>query len=119
MNNQQILDTLIKGKQRISDPKNWTQGAYARDKFGVECSSGDEAAVCFCALGAIENDVSFIKYREFNKAAQILDQAASEISGWECKTGEYNDYNKHKDVLHLFNVAISIMKKQINEETQL
>ena len=116
MTKQEILDKLIKGKQRIGDPKNWTQGAYTKDKFGVECSSEDKAAVCFCALGATGNDVSRIKYGKVNETAQILDQAASEFAGFRCTADEYNDSNKHEDVLHLFNVAISIIKKQMNEE---
>ncbi len=33
--------------------KGWTQGASARDSYGIGVYSGDPDAICWCAIGAL------------------------------------------------------------------
>lgn len=44
---------LIAARALIADEANWTKGEDARDKDGEEVDARDDAAVCFCAGGAI------------------------------------------------------------------
>ena len=37
----------------LSDPKRWTQDAFARDSTGFKCDVDAPDAQCFCLLGAI------------------------------------------------------------------
>lgn len=46
------LQVLEKARALIADPRHWTQGAYARDKWSREVHVEDGRAVKFCAMGA-------------------------------------------------------------------
>lgn len=37
----------------LEDPNHWTQGTYARNKYGDQAISYSDEATCFCLLGAI------------------------------------------------------------------
>jgi hypothetical protein len=50
MNN--IIKELIIARDLIKDPKHWTQGAYARDKYDEAVPVNAETATCWCAMGA-------------------------------------------------------------------
>jgi hypothetical protein len=48
--------------------KGWTQGALARDSSGEETKPCDEAAICFCALGAIDRAACDVTGKRRTKA---------------------------------------------------
>ncbi len=50
----EVLALLRAARQRIADPKHWTQGAFARDAKGRSVEPRSDAAVCWCALGALD-----------------------------------------------------------------
>jgi hypothetical protein len=37
----------------LTDPAHWTQGTFARNKYGNPVNSAGPTAVCWCLLGAI------------------------------------------------------------------
>lgn len=44
---------LKAARELIAKPGGWTKGHYARDASGALAASTDEAATCFCAVGAV------------------------------------------------------------------
>ena len=47
------LETLLAARRLLSAPGAWTVGTYAKNSKGFDVLPGDEAATCWCALGAI------------------------------------------------------------------
>lgn len=43
----------MKMLELLSDPTKWIQGAFARDADGVNVSSQNKEAVCWCLQGAL------------------------------------------------------------------
>lgn len=92
-----VRETLIKAKALITDPKNWTQGAYARTGDGVPVPLSHSAAVCFCSMGAI---------RRISGELGAPYQALKREIGPSDMVCEYNDSHTHEEVLALFDKAI-------------
>lgn len=46
-------EILRAAKARISTPDRWTQGASARNAFGLHVTPFSEHATCYCGYGAI------------------------------------------------------------------
>lgn len=44
---------LVRARELIAEPKNWTQGVMARDRTGDATLPGDKHATCFCTAGAV------------------------------------------------------------------
>lgn len=53
MTKQTTLEILVAARALISDPESWTQYYFARDGYGREVLSRSNAAVCYCAQGAV------------------------------------------------------------------
>lgn len=90
-------ETLIRAKAVIKDPKNWTQGTFARNSLGEAAGAISSSAVCFCSLGAlkrIEWSSSFHLQLRLNEAAcgSIVD---------------YNDTHTHEQVMEVWDKAIA------------
>lgn len=99
-------EILQKARDLISDEKNWTQGAMARDAVGWSFTDArDQDAVCFCAVGALKRVTSMREYRD------ALDVLREELSGEQVVT--FNDSHAHSEVLQLFDRAI---KRAISAE---
>lgn len=44
---------ILKGmRELLAEPEHWTQGWFARDKYGMQCQPASKEAVCFCLTGA-------------------------------------------------------------------
>lgn len=98
---------LRAARQRITDPKNWTRDAYARDEAGRDTyTNGDcDFAVCWCAYGALGAEGSGVLTPE----ADILFQAALEL--YEKGPVEINDALGHEAVLRVYDRAIEIAEQ--------
>lgn len=114
-----VTQLLIKSRQRIVNPERWARGAYARDALGNACNVQDEAAVKWCASGALDCEAgnstpSWIEANpgrrrspHFQAARASLDKAAKEVA----KTGSgsltvINDGGGHVQVMRVYNRAI-------------
>jgi hypothetical protein len=93
-------DILIKAREIISDEKNWTQKAQARDKDGHEVSYLRPWAVCFCSVGAVER----ASIGHPRRALAALDFLSGEICS---NIAEFNDTSSHAEVLAMFDKAIA------------
>ncbi len=48
-----LLDLLRAARARIAQKEHWTQGAYARDRFGRLADSREAEATCWCSVGVV------------------------------------------------------------------
>lgn len=104
------VEILQKARDLISDPKRWTQDAYARDDFGNETvsfgsSAVPESSICFCSIGAIASVAkSTITEAETGEAFKLIE------AGISAELAVYNDTHTHAEVLAAFDRAIEKAK---------
>ena len=89
-------ETLIRAKAVIEDPKNWTQGQYARKSNMDVTSVEDENATCFCSIGAL----SKIGGLNCDLMMYLIQYANGGIA-------EYNDTHTHEQVMEVWDKAIA------------
>lgn len=97
------LDILIKARELISDPERWTQGVNARNRAGGLTSPENDAAVCWCGIGALcrvagDDDLHWAK------AVVFLHKTAREAGFKDFP--DFNDTSTHAEVLAAFDRAI-------------
>ncbi|AWI90247.1 hypothetical protein C0214_19495 [Methylobacterium sp. DM1] len=96
-------DILRAARARIEDPKNWTQGFFAKDQGGRLVASRDEYAVCWCALGAVIAEADYVEERY---SARFLFEASKKLFDEDDVT-VVNDYLGHDAVLKIYDAAIA------------
>lgn len=118
---------LKAARERVTDPQDWTQGAYARDAYGSEVGDGhfslddlidEEAfhnATRWCALGAL--GVKAFDIDDVAHATNVLERAVrkldTSVKGDDyCIVSAFNDNHSHEEVLRLFDEAIELAKEQ-------
>jgi hypothetical protein len=105
------LETLKAARQLISDPAKWTQRFKALDEFALPVDPKSERAICFCALGAMQNVTGLSRYhRPVFDAAEVLNRKLPlyvTLSDDEADFTDYNDTHTHAEVLALFDAAIA------------
>ena len=95
------LEILREARELISVPERWTTGASARTLDGCELYSGaHEAAVCWCAIGAIRHSVG-----KYGNIIDILGELDPRLDEW-------NDTHTHAEVLALFDRTIARMESE-------
>lgn len=99
-----VLTALTKARELISDPVRWTQGEMARDSRGEQESACSEAAVKWCALGAI--------IRTAGSSAVEMSATITLNRLLRGSIAEYNDTHSHSEVLALFDAAIASFTAQ-------
>lgn len=118
----QVQKDLIAAKELIKDFKNWTFRTRARNSQGESVHVFDPAAVCFCAVGAVEKvlgdkvaDVEEGIYSSRNPTIKCLNDACKEYkygsNVWGFNDAMYSFYRDgegHKQVLDVFDKAIEI-----------
>lgn len=67
----------------LATPDKWTQGYYAKNKYGDDVEEGDDTAVCWCLMGAI-----YICY-EMEDYVKIMNKIESRIG--QCSIPSWND----------------------------
>lgn len=113
------LQLLVKARELIAKPENWTQECLSRDQTGETCSPEEPVATCWCSLGALTHVVrtlpqpkSDTNYRlrasdNYGLAHQLLADA--------CPGGsvvKWNDSHTHPEVLDLWDQVIERTKQQ-------
>jgi hypothetical protein len=97
---------LINAKALIADPKNWTQGVFARNADGYSTGVHEEDAICFCTLGAIAvagDNQKWAQQIAINTLSKIITVNASNDA---VSVGAFNDTHTHEEVMELFDKAI-------------
>lgn len=97
--------TLEAAKSIISTPRNWTQEAIARDRFGAEVRPEAETAECFCMVGAVRRAAA-----NDNVAAGMAIRLLRAACG--CDPMGFNDAHGHKAVLKIMNRAIMLANSE-------
>lgn len=94
------LTILTNARALIANPENWTTDFYARDASGNEVDANSNAAVCFCALGAITRVIPEDCYS--CETVRLLELAAG--NSW---VQFVNDRDGHAAVLAMYDRAIA------------
>lgn len=109
MNNQITILYNLKiikdARALITDPANWTQGEYAKDRQGDKCDPMSSKAICFCALGAIQKAGQLES--DDNLPADWLEHSISKIKPQIISVNRFNDNHTHEEVLAVFDAAIA------------
>lgn len=103
------LEVLRKARELISKPEHWTRHKYARDVRGLPAPVHDEAAFCFCALGALRKVNN--KHSDFCRPATVLASALPESI---TSVSVFNDTRTHAEVLALFDKAICMEEAKLS-----
>ena len=73
MTTEEQIKILKQIKEYFSNPRNWTQGAVARNAKGERVIPSNPNAVCYCLIGAIEKFIPPKDAPNFIKQNQIKD----------------------------------------------
>ena len=96
-------EVLRRAREIISDPTKWTQGTYARDKYGHRAEPDSPAASRWDALGAITRASKELGVREGIGAGSV-DRLITIAKG---PVSTINDNQGHAAVLALFDKALA------------
>lgn len=102
-------EILTKAQDLIRDPKNWTQGAYARTAIGTPVLSRDEDAVCFCSLGAISKAAKDARLSVNTKS--FLRTAIRDRCEY-ASIDTFNDNHTHAEVMSAFDRARDLASQE-------
>ena len=99
-----VTEVLTEARNLISDPKRWTQGAYARDAAGLRTEWDSPNAVCWCTIGAIGKaaEVASEHHPLVVRAIKQLKRAIGDRS-----ISRFNDSHIHAQVMNGFDKAIA------------
>lgn len=98
-------EILVAARARIEDPKNWTCGATARDRYGGPVRAENPSAVRWCAVGALLAEEPDRESALGHEAYLAL----FEVSGGPARL---NDRGKHEAVLRMYDRAIDYLDKK-------
>ena len=92
------------------DPKRWTQGNAARDRFGVAVSERDETAVCWCAIGVVWRLQDSPQFAVAEAALKRLRRAIRSDNSESVSVGAWNDYSWRsiEEVIAIFEKAAEL-----------
>lgn len=130
-----VTQLLIRARQRIVNPVNWSRGAYARDANNDPVDVLATTAVCWCASGALEREcgvscptwrskddpiveVKPVPLHHNQLARAALGRAAARIEGVVRMEGAIysitaiNDGLGHEATIKMYNLAISATAKK-------
>lgn len=121
---EEILAVMKDSKERIQDPKHWTQGAEARKIDGTRCDANNQEAYSFCAVGSMNasplNRTEIIVSQTFRNyprdiasyveaiLLEIVDRLDWNDTAYTLrKLNYFNDDNaSHKDLMRVFDMGI-------------
>lgn len=127
-----VVQHLEAARDKILDRDHWTQSSLARDRLGVQCYYGDEAAVRWCAMGAMSSVSLFQSKNAHYQAVEALAEAIDNRDFWSKLRAigrlflkhqpmsdeivmSFNDhtYRTHQEVIEVFNSAIESERELI------
>lgn len=104
-------EVLKAGRALIDTPEKWTKGVSARMADGRGCSPWDDAAVCFCSIGALDRlHRATASYEEAQEALKVLRFVSYVQTGID-EVFRFNDSHSHAEVLAVWDAAIKIAKE--------
>lgn len=106
---QTPLEILIAARAKIAEPERWTKGTFSRNAEGEPCAvDWGPAAVCWCALGAI-NATTNKMHQLYELKSAAKDALALAVSPSHDSVAYFNDdpATTHADVLAAFDRAIA------------
>lgn len=92
----ETVKILRAARDLISDPKKWTQGAYARDANGDLCRCEGPEAASWCAFGVLWGRQDATYY-----LVMCLPDSYKTVAA-------FNDCSTHEEVLALYARAIEL-----------
>lgn len=104
------LETLKSARKLISDPTKWTTRFLARNSSGLPVHPSSDAAVCFCAIGALV---------KVSKRIKTLNECADNLHETVVKNTKHqrieilNDIEGHSSVLAIFDGTISNLESSL------
>ena len=101
-------DVLVAARDLIAEPERWTQGSPARDAQGNRTGWGAPAAVCWCAVGAVEKAAESATALSGRRSV-LVEAAMSELRHAIGRHAIFlfNDSHSHAEVLAAFDKAIA------------
>jgi hypothetical protein len=111
---QSVADLLIAARAKIASPSTWTQYVSARDADGNAVDARDDAAVCFCAYGAIGAVMSRVDADSIGVSLR----ASNLLYDYACTAGfagaaHLNDQSDHAAVLEMYDSAIDAARMKV------
>lgn len=93
------VEILKAARELIAKPERWTRGCGARDASGEDVEARSDAAICWCAIGAI------VRVSDDNPVpAEMLLRRVLPDGGF---ISSFNDSHDHAEVVALFDRAIA------------
>lgn len=86
---------LRKALALIEDPRCWTQGSYARNKYGHIVNATSRSAVKFCAIGAIDASFASVDIVAEAAAHRFLEKIFDEL--YDHRITEVNDAKPRRE----------------------
>jgi hypothetical protein len=99
------IAVIRRAREIISDPVKWTQGSFARDKYGNTIEPISPYACRWCALGAIARAAKDLDVRPGDGAAAV--DRLYDISDGMRTVVSINDNAGHAAILALFDKALA------------
>jgi hypothetical protein len=84
-------ESEMKAHELLNDASKWTKEVFARDAEGKECPPEDDAATCFCILGAVRRC-----YRNFEECLAKIDMICMNF-GKPYDNLNATNWNDHED----------------------
>lgn len=107
-NKAEVLSTLNKVRDLLTDPAKWTQNTSARNADGHEEIIESPAATCWCLYGAI------LKVRDPEGPAfgseVTLDYLDDSL---DMAIGRFNDTHTHAEVIQFLDKSISKLASEV------
>lgn len=107
------LEVLIQTRALIEDQSRWTQKTRARDRWGQAVPACDQAAVKWCALGAMAR----ITENDFNLHLEAYNRVRPFLGGHSL--WYVNDYAGHEELLARLDRAIAAHPAWYQREPEL
>jgi hypothetical protein len=115
----EVLELLEAGRKIISEPRAWTQHAFARNARGHQVPSGFSEATCWCSVGVLNVACNSVisKVRRQGFIFEYMEDARSVLDAFaEGCIAEYNDTHTHEEVMSLWDKAIISVRNGRKEQ---
>ena len=107
-------DVLVRARDLIAKPENWTQGVHARDKTDSKEDAFSLDACKWCAIGAlqrayIETSGDLSEFPPMNATYDAAYDTLTETAGKDLETWNDHQDTTHEKVMQAFDEAIKVV----------